>query len=62
MQAGFLERYPQDNISGNDLALMVGISKGTGQHSDIGWLKFSFQGKIQFVARRHSGTPSAGIT
>lgn len=58
MQAGFFgEVSASELISGDALASLVGISEGTSQHSTAGWLKFAWQGKILFVAKkafRHS--------
>ena len=58
MQAGFFgEVSASELISGTDLASLVGISQGTSQNSTAGWLKFAWQGKILFVAKktfRHS--------
>lgn len=58
MQAGFFgEVSASELISGTDLASLVGISQGTSQNSTVGWLKFAWQGKILFVAKktfRHS--------
>jgi hypothetical protein len=39
-------------ITGNALATAVGISAGTSQFSNEGWLKFAYNGKIQFVAKK----------
>lgn len=53
MQAGFFgEVSASELISGTDLASLVGISQGTSQHSTAGWLKFAWQGKILFVAKK----------
>jgi hypothetical protein len=58
MQEGFFGEVPASElITGDALASQVGISQGTSQHSTAGWLKFAYQGKIQFVAKkpiRHS--------
>ena len=58
MQAGFFgEVSASELISGDALASLVGISQGTSQNSTVGWLKFAWQGKILFVAKktfRHS--------
>ena len=57
-EAGFFGEVPASElITGDALASMVGISTGTSQFSSEGWLKFAYQGKIQFVAKkpiRHS--------
>ena len=53
MQAGFFgEVSASELISGDALASLVGISQGTSQHSTAGWLKFAWQGKILFVAKK----------
>lgn len=39
-------------ITGDDLALMVGISTGSSINSAEGWLKFAYKEKIQFVAKK----------
>ena len=58
MNAGYFGVVPASElITGDALASMVGISAGTSQFSSEGWLKFAYQGKIQFVAKkpiRHS--------
>lgn len=44
-------------ISGNDLALRVGLTAGNAQNSASPWLKFKHNGKVLFVSRhpyRHS--------
>jgi hypothetical protein len=53
MQAGFFgEASASELISGDALASLVGISQGTSQNSTAGWLKFAWQGKILFVAKK----------
>jgi len=53
MQAGFFgEVSASELISGDALASFVGISQGTSQNSTAGWLKFAWQGKILFVAKK----------
>lgn len=53
MQAGFFgEVSASELISGDALASLVGISQGTSQNSTVGWLKFAWQGKILFVAKK----------
>ena len=58
MQEGFFGEVPASElITGDALASECGISQGTSQFSSEGWLKFAYQGKIQFVAKkpiRHS--------
>ncbi len=41
-----------DFLRGDDLASLIGLSAGTAQHSDGGWLKFKSHGKILFVAKK----------
>ena len=58
MQEGYFGEVPASElITGTALASAAGISAGTSQFSDIGWLKFAWKGNIQFVAKkplRHS--------
>lgn len=58
MQEGYFGEVPASKlITGTALASAVGISAGTSQFSDIGWLKFAWKDKIQFIAKkpiRHS--------
>lgn len=52
-EAGYFGVVPSSQlITGDALASMVGISTGTSQFSYEGWLKFAYQGKIQFVAKK----------
>ena len=51
--AGFFgEVSASELISGTGLASLVGISQGTSMNSTVGWLKFAWQGKILFVAKK----------
>ena len=53
MQAGYFGIVPASElITGDALATLVGISAGTSQFSNEGWLKFAYQGKILFVAKK----------
>ncbi len=53
LQEGFFgEVASAQLISGDDLAYDIGLSKGTSQHSTAGWLKFAWQNKIEFVAKK----------
>lgn len=57
--AGYFGVVPMSElITGDSLASKIGLSAGTSQFSSTaGWLKFAYNGKIQFVARkplRHS--------
>jgi hypothetical protein len=56
--SGFYGFVPaSDFITGNDLAAQIGLTAGTSQNSDAGWLKFSSNEKTLYVAMktfRHS--------
>lgn len=58
LQAGFYGEVPtSDFITGDELARMVGLTAGTSQNSNEPWLKFSYLGKTEFIAKktfRHS--------
>ncbi len=58
LQAGFFgEVLASDFITGDELAIRIGLTAGTSQYSNEPWLKFSYLGKIEFVAKkpfRHS--------
>lgn len=58
LQAGFFGEVPaSDFITGDELARRIGLTAGTSQYSYEPWLKFSYLGKIEFVAKkplRHS--------
>lgn len=58
LQAGFYgEVSTSDFITGDELAGMIGLTAGTSQNSNEPWLKFSYLGKIEFIAKktfRHS--------
>lgn len=58
LQAGFYGEVPtSDFITGDELARMIGLTAGRSQYSDEPWLKFSYLGKTEFVAKktfRHS--------
>lgn len=41
-----------DFISGDELAAEIGLTAGVSQHSDAGWLKFAYEGKVLYVAKR----------
>lgn len=52
-QAGFYGEVPSDKfITGDELASRVGLTAGTSQFSNEPWLKFSYEGKIEFVAKK----------
>lgn len=58
LQAGFYGEVPaKDFITGDELARRIGLTAGISQYSDEPWLKFSYLGKVEFVAKkplRHS--------
>lgn len=58
LQAGFYGEVPTSEfITGDELARMIGLTAGTSQFSNEPWLKFSYMGKVEFVAKkpfRHS--------
>lgn len=52
-QAGFYGEVPaSDFITGDELARRVGLTAGKSQYSDEPWLKFSYLGKVEFVAKK----------
>lgn len=52
-QAGFYgEVASSEFISGDDLARELGITAGVSQYSNEPWLKFSYMGKIEFIAKK----------
>lgn len=57
-QAGFYGEVPTSEfITGDELARMIGLTAGTSQFSNEPWLKFSYLGKTEFIAKktfRHS--------
>ena len=58
LQAGFYgECSTSEFITGDELARMIGLTAGISQFSTEPWLKFSYLGKVEFVAKkpyRHS--------
>lgn len=51
--AGFYGEVPASElITGDDLASKIGLTSGSPQHSNEPWLKFAYDGKIQFVAKK----------
>ena len=58
LQAGFYGEVPTSEfITGDELARRIGLTAGTSQFSTEPWLKFSYMGKVEFVAKkpfRHS--------
>ena len=58
LQAGFYGEVPaEDFIIGDELARRIGLTAGESQFSNEPWLKFSYMGNVEFVAKkpfRHS--------
>ena len=53
LQAGFYGEVPASEfITGDELARMIGLTAGTSQNSNGGWLKFSYLGKTEFIAKK----------
>lgn len=53
LQAGFYGEVPtSDFITGDELARRIGLSAGVSQFSNEPWLKFSYMGKTEFVAKK----------
>lgn len=53
LQAGFYGEVPaKDFITGDELAKRIGLTAGTSQFSNEPWLKFSYLGKVEFVAKK----------
>lgn len=53
MQAGFYGEVPSRNfITGDELATMVDLTAGKSQNSDEPWLKFAWENKIIYVAKK----------
>ena len=53
LQAGFYGEVPsKDFITGDELARRIGLTEGTSQFSNEPWLKFSYLGKIEFIAKK----------
>lgn len=53
MQAGYFGHVPAaDLFTGNELASAVGITEGTAQFNDVGWLKFASEGKIKYKSQK----------
>lgn len=53
LQAGFYGEVPAKNfITGDELAAKIGLTVGLSQFSDDAWLKFSYLGNIEFVAKK----------
>lgn len=57
-EAGFYGEMPTSEfITGDELARRIGLTAGVSQFSDEPWLKFSYMGKVEFIAKktfRHS--------
>ena len=58
LQAGFYGEVPASEfITGDELARRIGFTAGVSQNSNEPWLKFSYLGKTEFIAKktfRHS--------
>lgn len=53
LQAGFYGEVPTSEfITGDELAKQLGITLGVSQNSNGGWLKFSYMGKTEFIAKK----------
>lgn len=53
LQAGFYGEVPtSDFITGDELAKRIGLSAGVSQFSNEPWLKFSYLGNTEFVAKK----------
>lgn len=53
LQAGFYGEVPaKDFITGDELARRIGLTAGKSQYSNEPWLKFSYLGKVEFVAKK----------
>lgn len=53
LQAGFYGEVPaKDFITGDKLVRRIGLTAGTSQFSNEPWLKFSYMGKVEFVAKK----------
>lgn len=53
MQAGYFGIVPAAELyTGDELAAAVGITQGTSQFSDAGWLKFAIDGKIIYKSKK----------
>ena len=53
LQAGFYGEVPgKDFITGDELARRIGLTVGVSQYSNEPWLKFSYLGKVEFVAKK----------
>ena len=53
MDAGYFGTVSASEfITGDDLAIGIGLSAGVSQFSDTQWLKFAYRGKIQFVSMK----------
>lgn len=53
LKAGFYGEVPaKDLITGDELARLIGLTAGTSQNSNEPWLKFSYLGKTEFIAKK----------
>lgn len=52
-EAGFYGECPASElITGDELAKRIGLTAGTSQYSNEPWLKFSYLGKTEFIAKK----------
>lgn len=52
-EAGFYgECLASELITGDELARRIGLTRGLSQFSNEPWLKFSYMGKIEFIAKK----------
>lgn len=53
LQAGFYGECPTSEfITGDGLAKLIGLTAGKSQHSTEPWLKFSYMGNVEYVAKK----------
>lgn len=52
--------FNRDIISGTSLASSIGLTAGTAINSNEGWLKYSYQGKVCYIAKNRFVTTSRG--
>lgn len=52
-EAGFYGEVPTSElITGDELSRRIGLNAGTSQYSNEPWLKFSYMGNIEFIAKK----------
>lgn len=60
LQAGFYGEVPANEfITGDELAKQIGLYGGTRRFSNEPWLKFSYLGKTEFIAKKPFALPIA---